>query len=232
MAILPAAEASLCLPFGEPKSPKERSQGSLPFVSKSNPKTWVNRPFSRTSFSTTLSQRYGSIAWRGVSHQHSFAAQQCFRPPPIHGWLSFQHQNSASATEYYITHPTYGPGVIVPFKKYYLRHTFCQAAKASDKSGTTFWLFWKDYNIYSGLVNVIVLPKTLTLLGGGGSHHHEWGLEERLPTVCSWFLWIWEDGWGVWRGLQQHSDPQREARARSVRGQLHWTPCCTTRGAW
>ena len=36
--------------------------------------------------------------------------------------------------------------------------------------------------------------------------YYEWGLEEPLPTVCSQFLWIWEGGWGVQRGLQQLND--------------------------
>ena len=44
------------------------------------------------------------------------------------------------------------------------------------------------------------------------------GLEGPLPTVCSWFWWIWEGGWGVQRGLQQLSDLQQEAGARSSRG--------------
>ena len=77
---------------------------------------------------------------------------------PIHGWLSPQHQSSASAPEYYITPPAQGPGMIVTFKKYYLRHTFCQAIKASDESETTSQQFWKDNNIYKAI-------KTLTLLG-------------------------------------------------------------------
>ena len=45
-------------------------------------------------------------------------------------------------------------GVISTFKKYYLRHTFRQAVKASDESGTTLRQFWKDYNIYKAIKNI------------------------------------------------------------------------------
>ena len=40
------------------------------------------------------------------------------------------------------------------FKKYYLCHTFCQAVKVSDESGTTLQQFWKDYNIYKAIRNI------------------------------------------------------------------------------
>ena len=141
-------------PLGHSETPRALeniAKGSLLLCGRVTPNPGLHRPFSRTSFSTTLSQRYGNIAWRRMSHQHSFAAQQCFRPPPIHGWLSFQHKNCASATEYYITHPTYGPGVTVPFKKYYSCHTFCQAAKANDKSEQHFDHFGRTITSPMGL---------------------------------------------------------------------------------
>ena len=68
--------------------------------------------------------------------QHSFAAQQFYGLPPIHGQLSFQHQSSdLSASTTFFIQPM-DQGVIVTFKKYYLYHTFCQAVKMSDKSRT------------------------------------------------------------------------------------------------
>ena len=45
-------------------------------------------------------------------------------------------------------------GVIATFQKYYLCHTFCQAVKVSDKSGTTQGQFWKGYNIYKTIKNI------------------------------------------------------------------------------
>ena len=39
-------------------------------------------------------------------------------------------------------------GLTVTFKKYYLCHSFHQAVKARDESGTVLQQFWKDYNIY------------------------------------------------------------------------------------
>ena len=44
--------------------------------------------------------------------------------------------------------------VIATFKKYYLCHTFHQAVKVSDKSGTTLQQFWQDYNIYKAIKNI------------------------------------------------------------------------------
>ena len=43
---------------------------------------------------------------------------------------------------------TMDEGVTAIFKKYYLHHTFHQAVKASDESGSTLWQIWKDYHIY------------------------------------------------------------------------------------
>ena len=69
-------------------------------------------------------------------------------------------------------------------------------------------------------------------LAWGYGHHREQGLEEPLPANCSQFSWIWESRWGVQRGLQQLGGPQQEVGARSARGQLQWTPCCATQGAY
>ena len=79
---------------------------------------------------------------------------------PIQGRLSSQCQSSASAIKYYVAHPTYGPGSYTAetFKIYYTCHTFHQAVKATDESGTTLQQFWKDSNTYKSI-------KTLSLLG-------------------------------------------------------------------
>ncbi|XP_045137247.1 tigger transposable element-derived protein 1-like [Portunus trituberculatus] len=45
-------------------------------------------------------------------------------------------------------------GVIVTFKKYYLRCTFRQALKATDKTDMTLSEFWKSYNIYNAIKNI------------------------------------------------------------------------------
>ena len=49
---------------------------------------------------------------------------------------------------------TLDQGVIETSKKYYLCHTFCQAVKASDESGTALGQFWKDSNIYKAIKNI------------------------------------------------------------------------------
>ena len=53
--------------------------------------------FSRLAF-PPLYPRGREILLGGHSTGHSCAALQ-FRPPPIYGWLSFQHQNIASTTK-------------------------------------------------------------------------------------------------------------------------------------
>ena len=40
------------------------------------------------------------------------------------------------------------------FKKYYSHCTFCQAIKASDKSGTTLQQFWKGCTMYKPIKNI------------------------------------------------------------------------------
>ena len=102
-----------------PRALKNIAKGSLPVVWKSNPKAWLHRPFSRTGFSTTLSQMWRNIAWRRMSHSTFFCCSTMPWAIP-HSWTTFIPMScSASATEYYVAHPTYGPGVIATFKKYY-----------------------------------------------------------------------------------------------------------------
>ena len=96
----------------------------------------------------------------GCPIQHSFAAQQCSKPTPIHGRLSSQHQSTVvhmPLNTISLIQPM-NQRVIATYKKYYLHHTFRQAVKVSDESGTALQQFWKDYNIYNAI-------KSLTFLG-------------------------------------------------------------------
>ena len=63
-------------------------------------------------------------------------------------FVNFQRCEHAS-----LIHPM-DQEVIATFKKYYLCHTFRQAVKVSDESGTTLWQFWKDCNIYKAIKNI------------------------------------------------------------------------------
>ena len=47
------------------------------------------------------------VPGEGYPIQQSFATRQYSGPPPIHGQLSPQHQSSAYATKYYVTHRTH-----------------------------------------------------------------------------------------------------------------------------
>ena len=58
--------------------------------------------------------------------------------------------------------------VIATFKKYYLCHTFHQAGKVSDKSGTTLQQFWKDYNIYKATKNIDFACREVAALAMNG----------------------------------------------------------------
>ncbi|XP_072270768.1 tigger transposable element-derived protein 1-like [Pyxicephalus adspersus] len=45
-------------------------------------------------------------------------------------------------------------GVIASFKAYYLRRTFSQAVRATQKDGMTLREFWESYNIYDAIKNI------------------------------------------------------------------------------
>ena len=88
---------------------------------------------------------------KGHPIQHSFAAPG--HPPfmdDFHPNLKVVH---LSPNTMLLIHPM-DQGVITTFKKYYLHHTFHQAVKVSDGSGTTLQHSWKDYNIYKVIKNI------------------------------------------------------------------------------
>ena len=118
-----------------PRALKNIAKGSLPVVWKSNPK--VTGHFPGLVFPPLYPRGRETLLGEGHPIQRFSAARQCSGPPPIHARLASQLQNSASATEYYIALQPVDQGVTPTFKKYYLRHTFHQRVKASEKSGTT-----------------------------------------------------------------------------------------------
>ena len=89
---------------------------------------------------------------------------------------------------------------------------FSSGSKGSDESGTN---------------NLVTILEGLKHLQGHKRHWLclVWGhdyCQRTFAWVCSQFSW---NRGGVQRGLQQLHDPQREAGARSARGQHHWSPC-------
>ena len=65
-------------------------------------------------------------------------------------------------------------GVRATFKKYDLHHTFCQAVKASDESGTTLQQLWKDYNIYKAIKNIDFAWREVTVITMNGIWKNIW----------------------------------------------------------
>ena len=118
--------------------------GYFPILWKSNPKAWLQRPFSKTGFSTTLSQRQRNIAWNRASYSTFFC---CLTNGPHSLHMADFHSNvkvvhlTPNAT---LLSQTMDQGIIVTFEKYYLCHTFHQSVKVSDRSGIALQQFWKD----------------------------------------------------------------------------------------
>ena len=83
----------------------------------------------------------------GCPIQNSFAAQQCSR---LCSWMTFT-PTSKRCICHQVLCLTMDQGLTVTFKKYYLCHSFHQAVKARDESGTVLQQFWKDYNIYKAI---------------------------------------------------------------------------------
>ena len=111
-------------------------QGSL--------KPGLHRPFSRTGFLPLYPGDREILLEEGHPIQNSFAVWQCSGPPPstddFHPNVKIVHltPNTTSPIQ------PMEQGIVVTFRKYYLRHTFCQAVKVSnnqeqscDNSGRT-----------------------------------------------------------------------------------------------
>ena len=111
-------------------------QGSL--------KPGLHRPFSRTGFLPLYPGDREILLEEGHPIQNSFAVWQCSGPLPstddFHPNVKIVHltPNTTSPIQ------PMEQGIVVTFRKYYLRHTFCQAVKVSnnqeqscDNSGRT-----------------------------------------------------------------------------------------------
>ena len=140
-----------------PRVLKNIAKSSLPIVWKGKPKAWVTHVIFQDWFFHIFipeTEKKKNIACTKHPIQYSFLARENSRPAPINRWLSSQCQSSASATEYYIVHPTYGLGNYSGFQEILFISHFFQAVDASDKSGTTLQQFWKNYNIYKAIKNI------------------------------------------------------------------------------
>ena len=132
-----------------PRALKNKAKGSLPIVWKSKPKAWVTQAiFQDQFFHHFIPEVEKYCLEKDVPVNIILLLDSALGLPPFmadfHPNIKVVHLplNTTSLTQ------PMDEGVIETFKKYYLHHTFCQAVKVSDKSGTTSQQFWKDYSIY------------------------------------------------------------------------------------
>ena len=109
-----------------PRALKNIAKGSPPLLWKSKPPNMgYTDHFPGVVFPLLYPRCRKMLLGEGCPIQHSFAAQQFYGLPPIHGQLSFQHQSSdLSASTTFFIQPM-DQGVIVTFKKYCLHYSFC-----------------------------------------------------------------------------------------------------------
>ncbi|XP_065756244.1 tigger transposable element-derived protein 1-like [Phocoena phocoena] len=141
-----------------PRALENIVKDSLPVVWKSNPKVWVTQAiFQDWFFHHFILEVEKYCLEKNVPFKIILLLGIALCHPPFMGdfypnIIVHLPPNTSSLIQ------PMDQGVIATFKKYHLCHTFPQAVKASDESGTTLSQFWKDYNIYKAI-------KTLTLLG-------------------------------------------------------------------
>ncbi|XP_043291812.1 tigger transposable element-derived protein 1-like isoform X1 [Cervus canadensis] len=138
-----------------PKALRNIAKGSLPVVWKSNPKAWVTQAiFQDWFFHHFIPEVEIYCLEKDIPFNILLLLDSAPGHPPF---MDDFHPNVKVVRLPPDTAPLIQPmdqGVISTFKKYYLRHTFRQAVKASDESGTTLRQFWKDYNIYKAIKNI------------------------------------------------------------------------------
>ena len=93
-----------------------------------------------------------NTAWGKTSHSAFFCCSTILSAT-LRSWMTFIpmcicHQILCQLSSLWTW------GVLVAFKKYYSHCTFCQAVKASGKSGTTLQQFWKGSTMYKPIKNI------------------------------------------------------------------------------
>ena len=121
-----------------PRALTNIAKGSLSLVWKSNSKAWGTQAIFQDWFFhhfTLEVEKY--CLEKDVPFNIVFLLNSAPDHPPFmddfHPNVKVVHLPSNTT----LLIQTMDQGVVATFKKYYLRHTFCQAIKASDESGTT-----------------------------------------------------------------------------------------------
>ncbi|XP_057575413.1 tigger transposable element-derived protein 1-like isoform X2 [Hippopotamus amphibius kiboko] len=138
-----------------PRALKNIAKGSLPVVWKSNPRAWVTQAiFQDWFFHHFIPEVEKYCLEKDIPFNVLLLLDSAPGHPPFmddfHPSVKVVHLPPDTTS---LIQPM-DQGVIATFKKYYLRHTFRQAVKASDESGTTLRQFWKDYDIYKAIKNI------------------------------------------------------------------------------
>ena len=121
-----------------PRALKNIAKGSLPVVWKSNPKAWVTQAIFQDWFSHYFVPEVEEYCLeKDIPFNILLLLDNALGHPPF---MDDFHPNvivvHLPPNTTLLIQPM-DKGVIATFKKYYLCHTFRQAVKASDKSGTT-----------------------------------------------------------------------------------------------
>ncbi|XP_021573038.1 tigger transposable element-derived protein 1 [Carlito syrichta] len=152
-----------------PRALKNIAKGSLPVVWKSNPKAWVTQAiFQDWFFHHFIPEVEKYCLEKDVAFNILLLLDDAPGHPPsmddFHPNIRVAHlpPNTTSLIQ------PMDQGVIATFKKHYLCHTFRQAVKASDESGTTLRQFWKDYNIYQAIKNIDFAWRAVTAVTMNG----------------------------------------------------------------
>ena len=130
---------SLLVYYSEtPRALKNIDKGSLPVVWKGNPKAWVTQAiFQDWFFNYFIPEVEKYFLEKGIPFNSLLLLDNALGHLPFmgdfHPNVKVVHlpPNTTSLIQ------PMDQGVIATFKKYYLCHTFHQAVKASDESGTT-----------------------------------------------------------------------------------------------
>ena len=138
-----------------PRALKNIAKCSLPVVWKSNPKAWITQAIFQNWFFHHFILEVEEYC---LEKDVPFNILLLLYSAPGHPtFVDNFHPNVKVVHLPLNTNSLIQPmdqGVTATFKKYYLRHTFCQAVKASDESGTTLRQLWKDCNIYKAIKNI------------------------------------------------------------------------------
>ena len=139
-----------------PRALKNIAKGSLPVVWKSNPKAWVTQAiFQDWFFHHFILEVEKYCLEKDIPFNILLLLNNTLGHPPKSFMDDFHPSVYLPPNTMSVIQPVdQGVKSLWTFKKYYSHCTFCQAIKASDKSGTTLQQFWKGCTMYKPIKNI------------------------------------------------------------------------------